>query len=448
MTPEDKRRHTEEWKQRLREEEKKRRAKFEAVIARKDVRELAPLWHTAMGDACNAYNGPTRLDLEELESATFELAIAAEVARKPHQNVDSLRAVLREMISGTLIHDRSSFGHGQPLTQLRANAAIEIDRLVLAHEAALRRGDEGHKAEPPTASGTQVTSPRITAEKASALDPIAQWYELRPAWGRPRSKDGGRPVEINWRSNQSIETAVMLIKVIESLLPHARAANPDYVLQLHDLAHRLHNADFLVSPGTRLESFIALLAQVDLIVADLRSLQIERQRDASASDDRIGNQALPDHLGPVETANAGKAAPLPAPGAQPAPMPTPDAEGEALQFNAAERAIVLLLRDGRHPRSMREYAKEVGVSHTTLSRNESWQRAWKVMQEAGEKDKAEMPDGSKNAEGNLEAWLEDEVCENCRQEPIVASVTVDGEVVRMCEDCQRKQAQRTKPRTS
>jgi len=131
------------------------------------------------------------------------------------------------------------------------------------------------------------------------------------------------------------------------------------------------------------------------------------------------------------------------PAAHPLTPPTFTPESGSLQFNAAERAIVLLVRDGGHPRSTRDYAKDVGVSHTTLSRNEHWQRAWKAAQEGAKKDANDMPRGSKDGEGNLEAWRE-EACENCRQEPIVASVTVNDEVVRLCEGC----AEKHRPRTS
>jgi len=136
------------------------------------------------------------------------------------------------------------------------------------------------------------------------------------------------------------------------------------------------------------------------------------------------------------------------PAAPPPAPPTSAAESESLQFNALERAIVLLVRDGGHPRSTRDYARDVGVSHTTLGRNESWQRAWKAAQDGAKKDKAEMPQGSKDAEGSFDAWHEEEVCENCRQEPMVASVVVNGEAVRLCETCQQKHALRTKPRTN
>jgi len=54
----------------------------------------------------------------------------------------------------------------------------------------------------------------------------------------------------------------------------------------------------------------------------------------------------------------------------------------------------------------------------------------------------------KDAEGNLEAWQEDEVCENCRQEPITGKVEVSGDMVRVCEPCAVKLVSRTNPRTT
>lgn len=114
-----------------------------------------------------------------------------------------------------------------------------------------------------------------------------------------------------------------------------------------------------------------------------------------------------------------------------------------IEFNPIERAIVLLLRDGRSPRSMRDYARDVGVNHSTLSRNERWQSAWAVTQASG----SDLPEGSKDAEGTVEA-TKPEFCENCRQEPIECSVVANGEAVRVCEECAKKLASRTNPRTS
>jgi hypothetical protein len=102
-----------------------------------------------------------------------------------------------------------------------------------------------------------------------------------------------------------------------------------------------------------------------------------------------------------------------------------------IAFTKVELAIVLLLRDRNTPRSMRDYAKDVGVSHTTLSRSEHWQRAWKT---ANEWSKSNLPEGTRDADGNLEAWR-DEVCENCREAAITNSVVVGSLVVRLCEEC-------------
>ncbi len=129
-----------------------------------------------------------------------------------------------------------------------------------------------------------------------------------------------------------------------------------------------------------------------------------------------------------------------------------EAEGGAvptpIQFQPVERAIVLLVRDGRNPRSVRDYAKEVGVAHSTLSRNPDWQRAYEAAKAHQAKRPDEMPTGSKDAEGNVEAWREEEVCENCRLEPIAQTATVNGEVVRLCEGCALKLVPRTNPRTT
>lgn len=113
-------------------------------------------------------------------------------------------------------------------------------------------------------------------------------------------------------------------------------------------------------------------------------------------------------------------------------------------FSPVERAITLLMRDGNHRQSMRKYARLVGVHHSQLSRSDQWKRAW----EASGADPGELPAGSKDATGGLEAWGEDEICTNCRQEPMTSTVTVSGEVTRVCEECAKKLAQRTNPRTT
>ena len=118
----------------------------------------------------------------------------------------------------------------------------------------------------------------------------------------------------------------------------------------------------------------------------------------------------------------------------------PRTEAAPPTFTPVEKAITLLMRDGRQRKSMRDYAELVGISHSSLSRSEQWQRAWK----ASEATPAGFPLGTKDADGNLEAWQETEVCENCRQEPITATATVNGEVVRVCEGCAAKLAPRTK----
>lgn len=126
--------------------------------------------------------------------------------------------------------------------------------------------------------------------------------------------------------------------------------------------------------------------------------------------------------------------------------PRESGPNDGLEFTAVEKAIVLLLRDGCQPRSMRDYAKDVGVAHTTLGRNEAWQRAWDVAQKLVNASPDSLPSGSKDAEGNLDAWI-DERCENCRQERITGTITVSGEPMRVCEKCTQKLSSRTIPRS-
>ncbi|MCC7065766.1 MAG: hypothetical protein IT456_23365 [Planctomycetes bacterium] len=126
--------------------------------------------------------------------------------------------------------------------------------------------------------------------------------------------------------------------------------------------------------------------------------------------------------------------------------PTAQAD-DTLEFDKIEKAVVLLIRDGQQPRSMREYAKDVGLHHATLSRNENWRRAWEASKEAAKADTSKMPQGSKDKDGNMEAWTT-EVCENCRQQPIACTRIIRGGVVRMCEQCASKHPPRTNPRTT
>lgn len=126
--------------------------------------------------------------------------------------------------------------------------------------------------------------------------------------------------------------------------------------------------------------------------------------------------------------------------------PLPQAD-DTLEFDPIEKATALLLRDKGQPRSMRSYAKQVGVNHSTLSRNSAWQRAWQAAQQATKKRADEIPGGSKDREGNLEAWTDD-LCENCRQKPVLRTVPVKGDRMRLCEECARQYESRTSPRTS
>ena len=123
-----------------------------------------------------------------------------------------------------------------------------------------------------------------------------------------------------------------------------------------------------------------------------------------------------------------------------------DPLGDPIVFTPVEKAIVLLLRDGQNPRSVRDYASEVGVAHTTLGRNARWRLALATSQEGQMKDISELPSGMKDAEGNLEAW-KNEVCENCRRNKSDRPVMVGDEMMRLCDDCAEIH-ERTNPRTT
>ena len=82
---------------------------------------------------------------------------------------------------------------------------------------------------------------------------------------------------------------------------------------------------------------------------------------------------------------------------------------------------------------------------TTLTRNKQWKQA-RAISDAGTQGR--LPKGSKDKDGNIEAWTEETVCENCRQEKIVATATVDGTLHHVCEDCAQKLVPRTNSNTT
>lgn len=112
-------------------------------------------------------------------------------------------------------------------------------------------------------------------------------------------------------------------------------------------------------------------------------------------------------------------------------------EAPTIELTPVERAVALLLRDGRNPRPTREYAREVGVSHSTLSRHLSWKLASGVAKLHARRGANEIPKGSKNSEGKVEALTSD-LCENCRSEPGCQVLDLSGESVRVCESCAAK----------
>lgn len=107
-----------------------------------------------------------------------------------------------------------------------------------------------------------------------------------------------------------------------------------------------------------------------------------------------------------------------------------------------EKAIALLIRDIHSPRSVRQYARDVGLSHSTLSRDATWRLAWDGAKLAAKKDQSELPTGSKDVDGNLEAVANNR-CENCRQQPAEQTVAVNGESLRLCQECAGKHSPRT-----
>lgn len=163
------------------------------------------------------------------------------------------------------------------------------------HRAWMQRSIEQEARE---FSRAPIAEPVVPITEALPSDPLERWYALRPDWGRPRSKDGGRPVVINWQTHDSIATGVQLAGILEALLPQARAANPHYSLLLLEMVHNLRDGVFLTSHGR--DPTIALLSKVDLVVADLRAIRREKAcalenvcpRDGDVPDQASARDAL------------------------------------------------------------------------------------------------------------------------------------------------------------
>lgn len=105
-----------------------------------------------------------------------------------------------------------------------------------------------------------------------------------------------------------------------------------------------------------------------------------------------------------------------------------------------DRAIAALLHDvrnGGRPRSDRAYCRDVGIEHpSTLTRNASW-RAAKAGAAKVTARTTEVQ-GSRDAEGNVEAWLPVEPCENCGAGAPLVQRLHRGAAVRVCEACAGK----------
>lgn len=130
---------------------------------------------------------------------------------------------------------------------------------------------------------------------------------------------------------------------------------------------------------------------------------------------------------------------------QPAPPTEPVAEQvepestrdrDDLQ-SKVDRAVALLMRDvrdGGEPRSARDYCRDVGIRHpSTLTRRASWKAAQAGAAQATQRTTERQ--GSRDAEGNVEAWLLAEPCENCGAHAHLVLRPHRGATVRVCETC-------------
>jgi hypothetical protein len=125
---------------------------------------------------------------------------------------------------------------------------------------------------------------------ATSKDALVRWHAVRPTWGRPRSPDGGRPVEMNLRSRQSIEDATQMAAILEELLQEARAVNPAHSMTLLEMIRHLRGGVFITTNGV--DETIDLLRRVDLIIADLESSRHARA-ESPQSPATAGGQWVP-----------------------------------------------------------------------------------------------------------------------------------------------------------
>lgn len=113
---------------------------------------------------------------------------------------------------------------------------------------------------------------------------------------------------------------------------------------------------------------------------------------------------------------------------------TPKPSRNQGQRDPVFEGIKLLSRDAGQIRSTRAYARELGVSHTTLGRNPLWKNAIALASQSGSGGAERIPRGAKDPNGVVEAYVQ-EVCENCRQEPISKTVRRGSYTFRVCEAC-------------
>lgn len=177
--------------------------------------------------------------------------------------------------------------------------------------------------------------------------------------------------------------------------------------------------------------------------ADLLAIVAELRRLVERSPSLPGFRGDPTHpipgpglQQPADTSVVG--------GDEPAAGPPSTGGDPASLIDAAIMALLKDVTSGEKPKSLRHYAKLVGIKHpSTMSRSKAWQAAWRGAAAGSVKD-LEAMGATKDAEGNFNAWRMKEPCENCRVGVALLLRRHRGETIRICEACDAKLEGRNK----
>jgi len=166
LTPEQIRERKKAQDDRLKQYKQEREQEFEAAIATKDVPKLATLWRAAIENAFLHANGPGYQDIHEMSQLMLALATSAAIRSQPNHNMLVMRSVLAEY-NGSRMHARPAFGLEPGMLHLRQAVSVEVDKLLIAHEAKKANGSSKEQQGPDTAPPGSTTSNQDDEEAAA-----------------------------------------------------------------------------------------------------------------------------------------------------------------------------------------------------------------------------------------------------------------------------------------